>query len=241
MIKFYLHMPELPGWYEVFAEMLEKMDTSGLIEAADEIHLCLNGVLSSMERPLLPLLESSDKFRIRHVNGDPGKWEWPTVNQIKLDCDASDTEDYIGYAHLKGLSRPDLKDQKAVDWRHYLSYWIIEQWEDNVNALKEGYETSSVNWMDAPWPHYSGNFWWANSNYIRRLNKLHDPATIQWGTISEYLQPPTPLDTGNFRFEHEAWIGGKEAQRYEVHASPGKKDGSYHYRFEYPASKYRKD
>jgi hypothetical protein len=237
MKKFYLHMPELPGWQIVFAEMIEKMESSGLIDYVDEINLCMNGVLANMEIPVLPLLDASSKFKVRHVGGDASKWEWPTLNALKEDADSHNEIDYIGYAHLKGLSRP--KDPNAIDWRNYLTYWTIEQWQDNINELDKGAEAVGPNLLSYPWPHFSGNFWWANSNYIRRLKKLPDPSTLIWGTESEYL-PDIKLDPGNFRFEHEAWIGSAAPNAVELHYSHPKHDASFHYRFPYPESNYRK-
>ena len=189
MIKFYMHVPELPGWQTMFADMLVKMDESGLLEGADEINLCLNGVLSNMEMFLLPLIQSSGKIRIRHVAGDASKHEWPTINCIRDDALAdNENEHVIGYAHLKGLSRPVTKP--ITDWRNMLVYWTIEQWRESIAVLEQGYETVGINWADRPYPHYSGNFWWAQSNYIRRLRKVQDPATIQWGTQSTFLPDP---------------------------------------------------
>ena len=239
MKKFYLHIPELPTWQTIFVEMLEKMDSSGLIDEMDEINLCLNGTLSTMEIPLLPLLRSSDKIRIRHVNGDPHKWEWPTINQLKLDADASEELHYVGYAHLKGITRPT--DQKTIDWRRHLTYWGIERWRDSVDKLDEGFELVGVNWLDHPWPHLSGNTWWANTNYIRRLPLLQDPATVVWGTKSKLLKPDIVLDPGNVRYECEAWVGQGRPHVYEIHSSHNKADVSFHYNNEYPESNYRTD
>jgi len=230
----------MPGWHSIFAELLEQMNESGLIEAADEINFCLNGVLSSMEIPLLRLLESNPKFRARHVYGFTDKYEWPTINCIKQDADASTTNDYIGYAHLKGVSRDDITDQKAVDWRRHLSYWTIDKWKENIEMLDAGYETSGPNWMEHQWRHYSGNFWWANSNYIRRLAPLPDPSKRTWGVESEYLKNVI-LDPGNVRFEAEAWIGSADPKTAELHHSPVVLDNSFHYRFTYPESNYRTD
>jgi hypothetical protein len=244
MIKFYLHTPELLGWQDVFLEMFEKMDSSGLIVAADEIHFCFNGRKESGQAIFGSITESNSKLKFHHVNNDASKWEWPTINKLKQDADADDVNDhYIGYAHLKGLSRPDPKDKKAADWRHLLSYFTIEQWAESIALLAQGYETASINWTDAPWPHYSGNFWWARSNYIRRLGNIQDPSTIPPGTVSKFLSsvPPVTLDPGNYRYEHEAWIGSNKPNHANMFDSPGKTDQSYHYRFEYPASNYRKD
>jgi len=239
MIKFYLHVPELPGWQTVFAEMLGKMEDSGLLEAADEINFCVNGILANMEIPMLKLAEIDPKFKIVHVNGDAKKWEYPTINKLKEDADADNEPHYVGYAHLKALSRPNLYDQKGVDWRHYLTYWTIERWEDNIAKLDEGFDLVGVNWAWQPWPHMSGNFWWANTNYLRQLPKLQDPSTVAPGTISTLLKPNVILDEGNIRFEAEAWSGQSEPSVFELHRSHLLGEPSFHYNNEYPAHLYR--
>lgn len=233
-----MHIAELPGWQSMFAEMLGKMHTSGLLEGADEINLCLNGVLSNMEMFLVPLTQSSPKIRLRHVAGDATKQEWPTVDLIRSDALAdNENQHIIGYAHLKGLSRPNT--QPNTDWRYLLSYWTIERWQDSIAQIKEGYETVGINWMDRPYPHYSGNFWWASSNYIRRLRKIQDPATIVPGTLSTFL-PGVRLDPGNYRYENEAWIGSGKPNHAVLFMSPAQNDTDYHYHNSYPESNYRK-
>lgn len=246
MIKFYLHTPEMPGWNLVFAEMVTKMATSGLVDAVDQIHICVNGKVEKMNSVLEPLCELSDKFVIRPVNDNPGKWEWPTITTIHNDClSDSDTVNYIGYAHLKGLSRGTLSDQRATDWRHYLSYWTIERWEDNLKLLSTGVETVGINWMDEPWPHYSGNFWWATDRYIRQLDRLPDPDTIVEPYRSRFCYHETRpiLPKHEFRLECEAWIGSgpKNTQRAELHSSPGKHNFMFHYYNTYSPDNYRRD
>jgi hypothetical protein len=250
MIKFYLHTPELPGWDYVFADMVEKMATSGLIDAADEINLCLNGNLDTMMPVITPLLEISPKFVPRHVSADASRWEWPSVNAIKTDCDGDDGKNhYIGYAHLKGLTRGNVEDPIAKDWRDYLVYWTIERWKTNVDRLSEGYAGSGVNWFDKPFPHFSGNFWWASSKYLRSLNTLQDPATFSPQQVSTLVKTFAgefeQLTNKNAKFECEAWIGsGNPAERmHEIHASPVKNNYhfEFHYQNKYPASEYRED
>jgi hypothetical protein len=251
MIKFYLHTPELPGWDYVFADMIEKMATSGLVEAADEINLCLNGKLDTMMPIIKPLLEISNKFIARHVNNDANKWEWPSIDAVKSDCNVNDGQNhYIGYAHLKGLSRLNVNDPAAKDWRDYLVYWTIERWKTNIEKLSDGYTGSGVNWFDKPFSHYSGNFWWASSDYLKSLDPLQDPSTVTPGQVSKLIKD---FHTGKFeeltkknvRFESEAWIGSgaANARMYEIHASPMKNNHhfEFHYQNRYPASNYRED
>ena len=243
MIKFYLHTPELPGWNLVFGEMVSKMAGSGLIDAVDEIHVCINGNQDNMMYLLGPLAEISPKIILRQVNNDALKWEWPTINTIHQDClKKSDGLDYIGYSHLKGLSRPSLSDQKATDWRHYLSYWTIERWKDNIVKLNEGCETVGVNWLDDPWPHYSGNFWWATNRYIQQLEPLEDPSTLVEPHHSKFCFTRL-LPKHEFRLECEAWIGSgpTSTRRHELHASPGKNNFMFHYYNTYAPENYRED
>lgn len=242
MKKFYLHTPELPGWDFVFAEMVTKMAVSGMIDAIDEIHICVNGNQENMMFLLGPLTQLSSKFIIRQVHSDATKWEWPTIDTIRNDCLADDGQrHYIGYGHLKGLSRQNLQDQRATDWRHYLSYWTIERWAENFKQLDSGCETVGINWLDEPWPHYSGNFWWATSQYIKTLDALEDPATMTEPYQSRFCTTRL-LPKHEFRLECEAWIGaGGQVQRHELHASPGKPNFMFHYYNTYAPENYRED
>lgn len=236
-LKYYLQIAELPGWLPIFSEILGKMDKSGMLDACDEVNLCCNGVRSTFQLHLQPLIDSHEKFKLIHVNGDASGHERPTINYLKDQADATDDEIYyVGYGHLKGVTRPD--DQKMIDWRNHSVYWSIERWKDSINKLNEGYEIASVNWMEYPHKHFSGNFWWASSNYIRRLKRLADYDKIQMGTPSDYLNGVI-LDPGNWRFENEAWSGSGDPNLYELHKSHPPADVSFHYNNEYPASNYR--
>lgn len=234
----YIHAPDMPGWQSMLVDILEKMDTSGMIDAVDEIKICGNGVRSAMEIALLPLLRAHDKFKLVQVNGDPTKWEWPTINLLKHEADAATEDYYACYVHLKGLTRPE--EQKAIDWRNFLVYWTVEKWQENIAHLEAGSELVGVNWLDQPWPHLSGNMWWTTANYLRRLPLLQDPSTVVWGTKSKLLKPDIALDPGNVRYECEAWIGQGKPIVHEISHSHAKADTSFHYNNEYPSTKYRK-
>lgn len=238
MIKFYLHTPELYGWQSVFADAVERMAISGMVQDVDEINICINGNWSTMSEVLEPLTMLCNKFRIRTVNSDASKHEWPTMNCIKNDVVSSMRRDIIGYAHLKGLSPNRYGLQSTIDWRRYLFYWTIERWRDHVQAIEDGYDTSGVNWLERPQPHYNANFWWAASGHLRALTRLDDPATMVWGTPSRYLAN-TNLDPGNFRFENEAWVCSRPGKHHELHHTPAKNDCDFHYNNEYPERLYR--
>jgi hypothetical protein len=56
------------------------------------------------------------------------------------------------------------------DWRKYMSYFVIDKWENRVKELEE-YDCTGVNFSEKnnniP-RHYSGNFWWSKSSHIKK-------------------------------------------------------------------------
>jgi hypothetical protein len=66
------------------------------------------------------------------------------------------------------------------------TYMVDHLLMDTFPSDGDTYETSGCNYMEEPFPHYSGNFWWASTNYIRRLpivslNNKHNP---EWWILS---------------------------------------------------------
>lgn len=238
MIKVYVHTPLIPGWESIMENLLLRMAKSELLTEADKIIFCVNGSIENNQGLIDNLPSLNSNIEVKQVYGHYDKWEYPTLDFLKKDIDQTDDNFYVCYLHLKGLSRRNLRDQKIVDWRNYLEYWTIDRWRDSVAALNNGFDTCGVNWIDTPWKHHSGNFWWANSRYIKTLGYLQDPKTIEPNTVSHLLNNII-LDPGNFRFEHEAWIGSGNLVPYEIHYSPGKMNPEFHYKNEYPESEYK--
>ena len=234
-IKVFVHLNDMPGAFELMSEQMTLASESGLLDAAAEVVLCTNGNPASFDAAK-EILNSTDFPNIRfvHTSDRVDLWEFPTLDLMKQECDATDEEFYICYFHLKGLSRPG--DQRVRDWRNYMQYWCIERWEDNVAKLDEGMDTVGANYVEAPWAHYSGNFWWARASYIRKLEPLVHPESLPMGQPSKYID--ATLDGGNFRYEHEAWIGSKTPVWAELHSSPGKAQPGWHFENLYPRELY---
>jgi hypothetical protein len=53
-------------------------------------------------------------------------------------------------------------------------YFLVDKYKDCINKMDETYDTVGCNYKENPYHHYSGNFWWANSNYIKTLNYLNE-------------------------------------------------------------------
>ncbi|HMD53993.1 MAG TPA: glycosyltransferase [Phycisphaerae bacterium] len=101
-----------------------------------------------------------------------------------------------------------------------MQYFVVERYQDCI-ALLRTHDICGVNWRESPWPHFSGNVWWATSDYIKRLIPL------------DSLPPITGKDQGH-RHQCERWIGsGAEVQPAVLHLS--KID---HYASRYPRNLY---
>ena len=55
-----------------------------------------------------------------------------------------------------------------------MNYWLIENYQKCINYLNKSYLTCGIN-VSNDYTHYSGNFWWSNTNYIKKLSPILRP------------------------------------------------------------------
>ena len=161
-IKIFWNLNELAHWNEVFIAQLNCMINSGLREAADEIVLMGNG----RERTFSEILKLHPDLKLVMVAENASLHEFSGLSYIHQCAQQTEEPYHILYIHMKGLTR--WGNPYIEDWKAWLNWCVIERWQDNINAL-QAYDTSGPNWDPEPWPHYSGNFWWATRNHILTL------------------------------------------------------------------------
>ena len=146
---------------------------------------------------------------------------------LELYKKACEEECYILYLHSKGVS-PGKTTPMVDDWTNCMLYYLVEKNQHCLDLLNNDVaDTVGIN-IEINEPvvkqrlvspvyksdqhHYSGNFWWARSEHLRRL-----PATIG----PKYLDP-------------EFWIGAttgsKMACVWHTHVN--------HYKTRYPRTEY---
>lgn len=126
-------------------------------------------------------------------NPDLGAAEVPAILYVeKLAREGTDRP--ILYFHTKGVSRPD--DRKRWTWRRALQEFTIKRWKENLKVLlEENLDAVGFNWVELGLPyHFSGNFWLASPDWIRKLPDFKPYSTIR-------IMPTNP------RFNCESWIG----------------------------------
>lgn len=205
IIVFY-HLYQYGPWEAVFNEQYGLLRSSGLFDAADGIFIGINGNQTA---------QFPNEKVYSAINEHPEMHEADTLKALAYT--ASTVPDAkILYIHSKGVSN---YNKKSNDWRKMMNHFCIEKWQDCVDLLQD-HDAVGCNYLNYPdndilKPHFSGNFWWANAEYINKLDM-------------SYLDHPN-------RFSREFWIGTAHGDLHEVHNS-----GVNHYEEEYPRELYVK-
>lgn len=157
----YFHVCCINHYVYVFKNIMDKIKISGLYDNITQIRCGVLGYNYDLD------LFNDPKIVIRGTNIDIGLYEVYTINLLYEDAQKEDFN--FLYLHTKGITRHPL--HKSVhDWVNYLCYFNIYKFKKCIDFLKE-YDTVGANLINEPVTHYSGNFWWSKSSYIKKLEK----------------------------------------------------------------------
>lgn len=191
--------------------LIDKIKTTGLINRLETIYINNIGI---------PIQENiyGDKFKICNYSVNPVLYEIPTINKIH-QFSKENTNCNILYLHTKGINYDD-NNQKENDWIDMMLYFLVEKFDLCLEKMNCGIQTVGCNYYDEQMKirnpkHFSGNFWWADSQYISEL-----PSLI------EKTENVNPTDA-------EFWLCQNEPFVYEVHNSK-----INHYMDVYPSDNY---
>lgn len=225
---------DLGTWTSVLLEQFKCMEDANLFSALDEIRMTCITQFDMRTEVLRRLCESypanfridfvpnsynNDKEMIAGINSDRTITENHTYRTIYNDCLNEDMR--VCYIHSKGITSSlklnisDVQQYKNYYyWRQYLNWGVIEMWKACVSALQE-HDIAGINYYTKPSKHFSGNFWWANSSYIKTLP---DPATIDWWRKLQKETNDQWLKYASDRFRDEQWLCSPDNVKvYEVH------------------------
>jgi len=83
-----------------------------------------------------------------------------TFSELNPDCN-------VLYLHTKGVSYNTISEN-IMDWINMMLYFNVKLFHKNL-ILLERYDVLGCNYQEKPRKHFSGNFWWAKSSYIKNL------------------------------------------------------------------------
>lgn len=148
------------------------------------------------------ILNNYPNLIIQNVSNNLIDYELPTLQYI-YNFSKTNPDSNILYLHTKNVGKelnPCIEDQIE-----YMTYFLINNYDKCINKLKL-YETVGVDLREEPTLHYSGNFWWAKTNYISEL-----PEPILFNNLFKY---PNPLNS--LRHNQEFWICYNRKKHYSL-------------------------
>lgn len=185
--KLYMHVATMNNWMAVYQEMMEDIRISGLLGNCDITVVSVGGKI-----------EPISNCRVVHTGKPLSSYELPT---LQLLYDELEDNTAVCYCHSKGVANPMSLHHRA--WRREMCEFNLIDWQARIAHLQQRYTSGAkitdggagCGWEHVPaHKHYSGNFWWARSSYLKEL-----------GSPSE-LANKYP---GN-RMVAESWIGQSE-------------------------------
>jgi hypothetical protein len=144
----------------------EKMKESGLIERSEAVYICY---VSDIEFPCLNIINDP---KVKIIVTEKSGYEGVTsINLIKF-CEEKREENLILYIHNRGISHSE--NSPSEDWTLMMEYFLIENWRKSIKQLEDKYTAGCemfshidrINSNEIVF-HYSGNFWWSRSSYIK--------------------------------------------------------------------------
>jgi hypothetical protein len=166
----YLHVCMINNWEEITNQILNQINTSGLIDKIENLFFFVLGELNKNNLEKIKKIQQlNPKYKVKSIRKEVQTYEKITLNYLLDDCKNKYENCKILYLHTKGITR--VGNKNVEDWVKYLIYFNVNKHNDCINALDK-YDTCGVNLHEKPLLHYSGNFFWANSEYIKKLEEL---------------------------------------------------------------------
>lgn len=171
-------------WKLIVEDQMTLIKSSGLFKVASKIILMIIGSDESYDYIINKYKDNKIEF-LRSKN----KYEYPTLELIK---NFSSENNFKGlYLHTKGASKEFIGG--SYYWGKVMNFYNINLWEYNQTKLNDydvvgcnfrkgnmnieeywGIYSNNIYFLDSTYhtDHFSGNFWWFNSDYIKELRYL---------------------------------------------------------------------
>lgn len=196
----FLHVAMVNNYQEIFEEIVTEIVESKLIDRLDFLKVCVVGSGNLMIPENKNIIIDFDPI----ASTDPLKsfnyGEFYTLTKLKQYVNELEENVKILYCHLRGVTNPN--NECISTWRKYLVHHNITNHMKCLEAL-EDHDACGVDLItDDVWPyanHFSGNFWWANSDYLKTLPQICD------------IDNPSAPQKATLRHNAEFWIGMSKA------------------------------
>jgi len=168
----FFHVYLKTGYSHILLSKFKKFKASGLYEKTNKIYLTLFGDVEQNEEFLSDLKDLYPKIEYALITNQEFHNEPDTLNFMLKKANEYSSNTPMLYLHTKGLSYAHPVIKKNVEaWVRYLDLYVINKWEECVKALEDN-DAAGGFYVEDP-KHFQGNFWWANSEYLKTLPRLN--------------------------------------------------------------------
>jgi len=155
----------------ILLDKFKKFKASGLYEKANKIYLTLFGDIEKNQEFLTDLKDLYSKIEYVLISNKEFDNEADTLNFMLKKASEYSSNTPMLYVHTKGASHTHPITKKNVSaWVRYLDLYNINKWEECIQGLKDN-DAAGGFYVDGP-KHFQGNFWWANSDYLKNLPRI---------------------------------------------------------------------
>jgi hypothetical protein len=190
MITIVNHVLTFPGWRRILSEQLHYVVRFGL---EWDVWRC-NVAGSPRSVADVEALAAEHGIRLDQVvRNHPNCYEIPA-----LEIASQTHRGKVLYFHTKGVTMPEDPGRQKHRW--LMQHFVLRQWRDCVRDLDD-HDVAGVYWRsDLPQiPHFTGNFWWANAEFLRGLPDIREyPKQFR---LADHLRIHHP------RCAAEFWLG----------------------------------
>lgn len=185
------------NWKYIVEEILFSINHYKLHRLTNKINITILGEPEEREYVKSILNNYFDNYSIIYESSDLSEYEFPTL--IRLQEFSKIQKCKIWYIHSKGVSRP--RNYNMDMWRRLMIWGVIENTINCLDLLEEYNAVGTIKEYYAGKQHiYHGNWWWANSSYIKTLPE-----------ISFLMNNPKTVSSGEYFFENkrlqcEYWV-----------------------------------
>jgi len=201
----FIHCYAVNNWRWILREQIRLIQNSQLSRITAQVVVTIVDPKSRLRHLQITLPSNFTVNVIQAKECSPLELELGEGLTLKqLHSRAGQEDCLVWYIQGKGVTwyyhqwYPDI-----ANWRYLCEYFTLTQYQACVDALQSGqYDACGPLWNpNASWPHFSGNFWWADSRYIAQL-----PDIVSY---SEHFV----RQFKNRRLAAEAWVGSSEVLR----------------------------
>lgn len=180
----------------IIREQMDALKSSGLLDAASEFIVGING--GDTSREIASLLIPSKAKIVMH--GLQCRNECRTILELEKWLPGHD-DWYVLYFHSKGCTHP-AGDPLRTNWRNCSMNHLVRNWRRCVADLDRGNDAVGTHWMQPPRTPptqyiFAGSMWWCKASFLLTLPSIMERARIK----------TSGLDALESRFEAEVILG----------------------------------